>query len=261
MNRRRFLQATTAAAGTLPTLATAANTLSEAAAPKRLRVICVGAHPDDPESGCGGSLKLYVDEGQEVMAVYLTRGEAGIPGTPHDQAATIRTAECEAACRLLGVQPYFAGQIDAATEITPRAAEAFAELLVKLNPDVVLAQWPLDTHNDHAIAGTLALRTCLSKLPKASLYFYEVYTGFQTLAFHPTDYVDITTTRDLKKRATYEHKSQKPETWYPHHEEMEKFRGAEAQVTAAEAYVRLPLLSKGTPARLLPPTLERLRKP
>src|SRR5439155_16134082 len=93
----------------------------------------------------------------------------------------------------------------------------------------------------------------LSQLPKASLYFFEVYTGHQTLNFHPTDYVDIHSTREIKKRATFAHKSQNPAEWYPHHERMEEFRGAEAGVSVAEAFARLALLSKGRVSRLLPP--------
>jgi LmbE family N-acetylglucosaminyl deacetylase len=62
---------------------------------KRLRVVVVGAHPDDPESSCGGTMCRYADHGHEVTAVYLTRGEAGIKGKTAEEAAAIRTAEGE----------------------------------------------------------------------------------------------------------------------------------------------------------------------
>jgi GlcNAc-PI de-N-acetylase len=64
---------------------------------KQLRVVVVGAHPDDPESSCGGTMSRYADLGHEVIAVYLTRGEAGIKGKTAKQAAAIRTAEAESA--------------------------------------------------------------------------------------------------------------------------------------------------------------------
>lgn len=49
--------------------------------PRRLKFMVVGAHPDDPETGCGGTIARLSDLGHEVVSAYLTRGEAGIPGT------------------------------------------------------------------------------------------------------------------------------------------------------------------------------------
>ncbi len=43
----------------------------------KIKVVVAGAHPDDPESGCGGTIALYSDLGHEVVVLYLTRGEAG----------------------------------------------------------------------------------------------------------------------------------------------------------------------------------------
>ena len=84
---------------------------------KPLKVVCVGAHPDDPESGCAGTLARYAAEGHKVTVVYLTRGERGISGKSLDEAARIRTAEAEAACKMLGATPRFVGQIDGDTEV------------------------------------------------------------------------------------------------------------------------------------------------
>src|SRR5579884_2137120 len=76
-----------------------------AASPAKLKIVCVGGHPDDPESGCGGTLARYTALGHSVTILYLTRGEAGIHGKSHEEAAVIRTAECEAACQILGAKP------------------------------------------------------------------------------------------------------------------------------------------------------------
>ena len=56
-----------------------------------LNIVCVGAHPDDPESGCGGTLAKFVAAGHAVTIIYLTRGEAGITGKSNDEAAAIRS--------------------------------------------------------------------------------------------------------------------------------------------------------------------------
>jgi GlcNAc-PI de-N-acetylase len=82
---------------------------------KKLSIVCVGGHPDDPESGCGGTLSKLANAGHQVTIIYLTRGEAGIPGISHAEAAKIRTREAEAACKIISAQAVFAGQVDGDT--------------------------------------------------------------------------------------------------------------------------------------------------
>ena len=248
--RRDFLQA--AAAGIpLSLLGTDAIASAEkedlvADASRPLRIVCVGAHPDDPESGCGGTLARYAAAGHAVTVIYLTRGEAGIPGKSHEEAAAIRTVEAEAACQILGAKPVFAGQIDGATEVTHKTADALAKLLTEEKPDVVFTHWPIDTHFDHQAASMLTIRAYLAARPRWLLYFFEVNSGSQTLGFMPTAYVHITATRDKKKQALFAHQSQNGERIYlDHHEVMETFRGRELGVTAAEAFVSLARDSRG----------------
>src|ERR1041385_6126184 len=94
--------------------------IAGAAEPRRpLKVVVAGGHPDDPESGAGGTMARFADLGHEVVALYLTRGEAGVKGKSAQEAAAIRSAECEEACKILKARPVFAGQIDGATELSP----------------------------------------------------------------------------------------------------------------------------------------------
>jgi len=96
---------------------------------KKLKIVVAGAHPDDPETGCGGTMALLADQGHEVISLYLTRGEAGIPGKSHDEAARIRTAEVKKACEILKARPVFAGQIDGDTKISNQHYKEFAQIL------------------------------------------------------------------------------------------------------------------------------------
>jgi LmbE family N-acetylglucosaminyl deacetylase len=205
---RRALATRSAAAiaGLHPAVATAQD---QTTAPRPiLSVVCVGAHPDDPESGCGGTLALYTARGHRVTVIYLTRGEAGIRGKSHQQAAAIRTAEAEQACRILGARPVFAGQIDGATEVNRMRTEELAKLLSAEQPDVILTHWPIDTHPDHQAASLLTLRAHLaSPRGRSSLYSFEVDTGAQTMGFLPTAFVDITAVLEKKKAALFAHKS------------------------------------------------------
>ena len=210
----------------------------ESAAP-RLTVMCVGAHPDDPESGCGGTLVRYAALGHAVTIVYLTRGERGIPGTSLDEAARIRSAEAETACKIIGAKPVFFGQIDGATEVTPAQGDAMQRLLAASHPDVVFAHWPVDRHPDHQVASVLTIRAWMS-LSAAQLYFFEVNAGSQTEGFLPNTYVDISPVVGQKKAALFAHKSQDGEgIWTQYHELMAQWRGREAGVPAAEAFVHL----------------------
>src|SRR5881296_818188 len=142
----------------------------------RMTVVCVGGHPDDPESGCGGTLVRYAALGHAVTVVYLTRGERGISGKSLDEAAKIRSAECEAACKIIGAKPVFFGQIDGATEVTHAQVDAMRRLLEADNPDVVFTHWPVDTHMDHQVASVLTIRAWMP-LHRPRLYFFEVNSG------------------------------------------------------------------------------------
>ena len=46
--------------------------------------LITGAHPDDPETGCGGTIARLIREGNRVKILYFTKGEAGIPGKSHE---------------------------------------------------------------------------------------------------------------------------------------------------------------------------------
>lgn len=212
---------------------------NEAAAGKKLRIVVVGAHPDDPESGCGGTIALYSSLGHEVTILYLTRGEAGIEGKTPQEAAAIRTAESEKACAILNARPLFAGQIDGNTEINQTRYADFRKILESEHPDLVLTHWPIDSHRDHRTASLLTYDAWLEAGKKFSLYYYEVDQGSQTQMFHPTHYVDITQTESRKRAACFAHASQQPETtFYPLHELMSRFRGMEIVSKYAEGFVQ-----------------------
>jgi len=204
---------------------------------KRLRIIVAGGHPDDPETGAGGTMARYSALGHDVISLYLTRGEAGINGKTNEEAARIRTGEAEDACRILGARAMFAGQVDGASEVNGARYRDFRKLLDGLQPDIVFTHFPIDTHPDHR-AVSLLVYDCLQRSTrKFLLYYLEVLTGEQTQNFRPTDYVDITPTESLKRKACFAHKSQEPADFYPYHERMSRFRGMECGVTYAEAFI------------------------
>ena len=239
LTRRAFLGRSTSALGSavLTSSLLPLSTARGEPAPEKLSVVCIGGHPDDPESGCGGTLASYAAAGHTVTIVYLTRGERGIEGKSLDEAARIRTAESEAACRVLGATPRFFGQIDGATELTHAHVDAMTKLVAALKPDLILTHWPIDTHMDHQVASLLAIRAWMS-VKSADLFFFEVNAGSQTEGFKPDAYVDISAVVEQKKRALFAHVSQDGEgIWREHHEIMATWRGREYGVKAAEGFV------------------------
>src|SRR5579884_3390718 len=206
-------------------------------APAQLHVVVAGGHPDDPESGAGGTMARYAALGHQVISLYLTRGEAGIANKSHDEAARIRTAESEDACRILGARPVFAGQIDGATEVNTARYAEFRKLLEGLQPDLVFTHFPIDTHRDHRAVSLLVYDAWQHAKQKFELYYFEVMTGEQTQNFHPTDFVDITAFEPAKRRACFAHGSQEPADFYGYHEKMSRFRGMECGAQHAEAFI------------------------
>jgi LmbE family N-acetylglucosaminyl deacetylase len=255
ISRRVFVQRTALAAAPVAAGSTFLTSARGAEPPLHstggeLHIVCVGGHPDDPESGCAGTLARYSELGHRVTVVYLTRGERGISGKGLDEAAQIRSAECEAACMIMGAKALFAGQIDGATEASRERVEALQRIIGPEKPNVILTQWPIDTHMDHQVASLLTIRVWLALQPRPELYFFEVNTGSQSLGFAPNYYVDVTRVLEKKKDALLAHRSQDgAEIWRKHHEIVAQFRGREAGVTAAEALFHL---NRETPLSRLP---------
>ncbi|MBQ3175938.1 MAG: PIG-L family deacetylase [Bacteroidales bacterium] len=207
------------------------------------KVVIVGAHPDDPESMFGGTMLLFKAAGCDVVSVYMTKGEAGIPGKTHDEAAKIREQEAREACRIMGVRPIFMTQIDGNSEINKERYAEMKAVLAEEKPDIVFTHWPIDSHPDHRVCASLVYDAWRRLGYSFDLYYGEAMTGLQSQCFHPSHYLDITEFSELKRKATFCHVSQKPEEWYDEwHLEMEKFRGKEHGCKNAEAFV---LLSRG----------------
>jgi LmbE family N-acetylglucosaminyl deacetylase len=245
LGRRKFVMLSTMGIGSLalaPALGAGQESNSShstgKAPEKQLNILCMGAHPGDPEFGCGGTLARYSDQGHKVTLLYLTRGEAGDPAKSYSESAALRTLEAETACSILKARPMFAGQIDGNTELNKGRNEAMTSLILSEKPDIVFTHWPLDSHVDHQIAGLLTLTAWIRSGRQFHLYFYEVNTGSETMGFEPTDYVDITEVRARKKEAMFAHKTQNPQEVYDSYfKAMEDFRGLEAGVKAAEGFI------------------------
>jgi LmbE family N-acetylglucosaminyl deacetylase len=203
-------------------------------------IVVIAPHPDDAESSCGGLIYNYVKAGEEVIIITMTGGDLGIWGKPKEEARAIRAVEAQNAANVLGAKLEFFGAVDAALFVDVVTTDRLLEMLIRINPTIVLAPWPLDVHPDHQASGVLAWRAFQDKRLTFDLFFYETSNGphTKTFQFIPTDYVDISDAMLVKKEATYQHISQSPKEWYGMYEVMASFRGYEADVSFAEGYIR-----------------------
>lgn len=117
----------------------------------KLDVLAIGAHPDDVELGCGGTVALLAAQGRKVGIVHLTRGEMGTRGT-----AEQREDEARAAADALGAATVeFLDCGDGALRHGRVEENQLIALLRELRPEVVLAPTPSDRHPDHGRAHRL----------------------------------------------------------------------------------------------------------
>ena len=203
------------------------------------KVLVIGAHPDDPESMCAGTMLKLKAMGAEVVAVYLTSGEAGIVGKTHEQARTIRQAEARKACEVLGVRAVFLTQTDGNAEVNKERYAEMKALIEAEQPDMVITHWPIDSHRDHRVCSILVYDAWRMTGRGFDLYYSEVMTGMQTQNFTPSLWVDVTDYRDKKIEAYLCHESQELEgAVKEYHDTMERMRGMECQAKYAEAFVQ-----------------------
>ncbi len=118
-----------------------------------LRILAIGAHPDDIEFACGGILLAERTRGSDISLCICSRGESGTNGTPDE-----REAEARAAAEFLGAKIEFLDfGGDSHIELTTTNAIALARQIRMLKPDVLLSSVTSeDQHPDHAVIGKLA---------------------------------------------------------------------------------------------------------
>lgn len=196
-----------------------------------MTIIAIGPHPDDPEEGAGGTLVRLTKMQERLIIIYVTGGGKGIQGKKSEEAVKIRTAEAQAACKLIGAEPLFLGLDDGHCFPSEKAIQQLQEIFEKEEPKAILTCWPLDTHSDHRATAFMVMeaytRTFGSNFnstmgdpldihePKATepmkfpgLFFWSTELFHQSLQFHPQILINIDATIDKKMELVEAHESQ-----------------------------------------------------
>lgn len=202
------------------------------------KVLVIGAHPDDPETVCGGTMLKLKALGAEVVTVYFTSGEAGIAGKSHEEARAIRQEEAKNACEVMGVRSVFMTQVDGNTEVNKARYDEMKALIEAEKPDMVITHWPIDSHRDHRVCAMLVYDAWRRTGYSFDLYYGEAMSGLQSQNFVPTLWVDITEYREQKDKACRCHVSQGMDEVKVWHDAMEIMRGLEHHCKYGEAFIK-----------------------
>lgn len=205
-------------------------------AEEQTRVLCVFAHPDDPEFFCGATLAKWAKEGKEIRYVLLTCGDKGSdsPDMTPESLCADRQEEQWNAARVIGAKDvFFLNYFDGELFNTLDVRRAIVREIRKFKPHVVVTNDPLTlirpngiNHSDHRVAGAATLdaifpasgnRMYFPELLNEKLEPHSPKEVWLTVTMEPTTWVVVNDTIDAKIAGIREHKSQvkKPE-------EMEK---------------------------------------
>lgn len=175
----------------------------------KLDVVAIGAHPDDVELGCGGTLARLAREGRRVGILHLTRGERGTRGTPEE-----RETEARRAAEILGAAVVdFLDFGDGGLRHGEGEEDRLIAWLRQWRPTVVLAPPPSDRHPDHARAHRLveaaAFYAGLVRRGEGEPHRPQaMFSYMQHDPFVPSFIVDVTATWETKKAALAAYRSQ-----------------------------------------------------
>lgn len=179
------------------------------------RILAVGAHPDDIELLCAGTLARFLQAGCTVHLGVACRGDRG--GSKDPSWGGRREKEARAAAEVLGAPIEFLRMGDADVWDTPEVRKQFIALLRRARPDLIITHGPDDYHDDHVRVGDLVCKCAWFAASvghvgdEASLAAPPTVVYMDNVAaigFEPTHFVDISETLEIKRTMLACHGSQ-----------------------------------------------------
>ncbi len=181
----------------------------------KIDILAFGAHPDDVELGCGGTISKMISEGKTCAIVDLTKGEMGTRGTD-----ITRKAEATEAAAILGISAREnLGMKDGFLQNSEEYQMKIVKMIRKYKPEIVLANAIEDRHPDHAKGAKLVSDACfLSGLPKVVTMLDDeqqtawrpkhIFHYIQWKNIKPEFVIDISEHLDTKLKACLAYKTQ-----------------------------------------------------
>ena len=186
-------------------------------------ILAFGAHPDDIEFGCGGTVRKLIEKGWSAVHVCVTSGEAGSSTIDRATLAATREQEARRAAEVLGAERvHFLRAADGLTQYSRDHKIAVINLIREVRPEILFVHASSDQFPDHKLIHELVM----SAVAGAAGPWYQESIGEPHLArtilgyevWHPLNTyqlsVDITTTVERKLAALRCHRSQIEATHY-----------------------------------------------
>lgn len=234
-----------------------------------MRILAIGAHPDDIELLCAGTLALCAARGDEVSIAIATNGDVGSgePDAVPEEIARIRHEEAQESAKIIGASVIWMGAPDEFLEDNRESRERFIDAIREARPDVMIIHSEDDYHPDHRLAGKIArdsripvsvplVRTAFAPTAIPTAFIMDTVMGRN---FEPEFHVDVSSVMEKKRAMLLSHQSQA--AWIAHVFDAElttnmeiqgRFRGAQAGVEYAEAFRSLHDWPAGGDRKLLP---------
>ena len=210
-----------------------------------MKILAIGAHLDDIEIACGGTLAKAIEAGHKVKVLIMSKsGYTNKEGTIQ-RSDEIAVKEGLNALHTLGIRDIEI--LDFPTKDIPFQSDVVTAIDLRMaayDPDVVFPHHPFDTHQAHEGVSKASIAAARRK---NTVFFYEPITpsGRSYVSFKPTLYVDISKTLDKKiaslKCHTSEYNKFGAEDWIEGVRCRCGFRGYEIGKKYAEAFEILRL--------------------
>ena len=216
-----------------------------------LRVMVIGAHPDDPEVNMAGTLAKFAASGAQVKMVSATNGNKGHRTMPPDELAKRRYAETQASAKVLGACAYeVMGSPDCELEPTLEWRRRVTRLVRAFAPHILFTHRTCDYQADHRAIGTIVMdmtyflgvpywcpETPVPDVLPAVFFMRDKFQNPREL--RPDVVVDVTDVQDVAADAICCHASQFFE-WLPPEipGAVEANPGVDGPVEAKRAFVK-----------------------
>ncbi len=233
-----------------------------------MKVLAVGAHPDDLEILCAGTLARLAQQGHRVAMAHACRGDKGHFEIAPNELARIRAKEARDSAAVIGADSLGLGIDDLELRVERPNVMRFVELIRKTLPDMIITHHPDDYMPDHTVTSKLVFdASFIATLPHTKtrhrhcdkitpIYYMDTLAGVN---FEPSEYVDITDSLQTKLEMLRKHSSQIE--WLRNHDKIDiiefvetvaRFRGLQSGTRYAEGFCRARAWGRNTTRRYLP---------
>ncbi len=181
-----------------------------------MNILAIGAHPDDLDICCGGTLIRLARGGARVVMAVMTDGRANPTGDPVGVAAR-RKREAQRSAGLAGAELAWLGFPDGGLVDDEPARLTLIALMMRVQPDLIITHTPDDYHSDHIATARLVMATVqMAWAPPPGLagdpLRKPVPVAFMPPAnginFIPEEYVDVSEVWETKLQMALSHRSQ-----------------------------------------------------